>query len=215
MSNLVEQLTNKETLPAPIRITQPEPWQWEVLATAFLNDDVIRFWFGEKCNEALLSDFFEAVIRDTLQSGGAVFASPDHKAVLIWTRLGYGLEAPNEWKQQWYRLLGPEGIKRYNWLYDAGNVSLDPARQMKCMLPDYMGVLPEAQGLGYGSRLLKWTFNYFEELGYEIPFLLPSSRRSAKLYAPLLDFSIHQVVTLDEAAPEKVAIFMTRNKPDA
>jgi len=214
MSNLLEQLTNKETFPAPIRITQPEPWQWEVLAKAFLNDDVLNFWIGEECNEAVLRDFFEALIKDTLQSGGAVFTSPDHKVVLIWTRLGYGLEAPNEWKQQWHRLLNPEGVKRYSWLYDAGNMSLDPARQIKSMLPDYMGVLPEAQGRGYGSHLLKWTLDYFDELGYETPFLLASSRRSAKLYAPLLDFSVHQVVVLDEAAPDKVAVFMTRNQLD-
>jgi len=210
MNNQLEKSTETGRFATPIKITNPEPWQWDVLAKAFLNDDVMNFWVGKKCNEQVLKDFFEAVIRDTLESGGAVFASSDKKVVLTWKRLESDLEVANKWKDQWYKLLDAEGVERYNWLYGAGDLSIDPADYKKYMIPDYMGVLPEAQCLGYGSHILKWTLNYFDELGYQIPFLVASSRRSAKLYGPLIGFRIHKEVMLFDDQPDQVAVFMVR-----
>jgi GNAT superfamily N-acetyltransferase len=212
MNNILEQLSTKDTLSDPIKITQPEPWQWDVLAKAFLNDPVLNFWIGEKTNEKVLNEFFEAVVKDALESGGAVFSSPDRKVVIVWTRHGYSLEEPGEWKKRWYDILDPEGVKRYYWLYEAGEVSIDADRIQRSMLPDYMGVLPDSQGRGYGSHILKWTLSYFDELGYETPFLLASTKRSAKLYGPLIGFHSHKEISMELFGTTFPAIFMKRNE---
>ncbi|MDM8173595.1 MULTISPECIES: GNAT family N-acetyltransferase [Olivibacter] len=211
MNNTLENLETKQKLPDPIQIKSPEPWQWNVLAKAFLNDPVLKFWIGEKTNEAVLRDFFEAVVKDALESGGAVFSSPDQQVVLVWTWHGYSLQEPGEWKKRWYEILDPEGVKRYYELYRAGDVEIDSAKLKGCMLPDYMGVLPQSQGRGYGSHILKWTLNHYDKLGYETPFLLASTRRSAKLYGPLVGFHIHKEVLLDNSENAPVAVFMKRN----
>lgn len=211
MNKTLEQLP-KEQLADPIQFTEPEPWQWEVLAKAFVPDPTLNFWLGEKTNEKVLSDFFEAVVKDTFKSGGTVFGSPDRQAILIWTRFEYGLEPATEWKQRWYDVLDPEGVKRYYWLYEAGELGLDEARLRRSMLPDYMAVRPGSQGRGYGSRLLKYTVNYFEEKGFDVPIILASTRRSAKLYCPLVGFHVHKEVFAPEFGEEPVGVFLKRNE---
>lgn len=187
MEEMLKTQITQETLADPIKITQAEPWQWEILAEAFLNDPTLNFWLGEKTSMASLCEFFEAVIKDTLDSGGAVFSSPDQKVVIVWTRHEYTyLESPGKWKQRWYEILDPEGVKRYKWTYATGDVEIDPSRIRNSMLPDYIGVKSGTQGRGYGSHILKWTLNYFDQLGFESPYLLASTRRSAKLYGPLM-----------------------------
>jgi GNAT superfamily N-acetyltransferase len=210
MNNTLEQTSIKEKLPDPIKATQPEPWQWDVLAKAFLKDPVLNFWLGEKTNEAVLQDFFEAVVRDTFSSGGAVYSSPDRKIVLIWTRHGYSLEESGEWKKRWYDILDPEGVKRYYWLYEMGNVEIDPVKRNKSMLPDYLAALPEVRGNGYAIHLTRWTIKYFEDIGYEVPFLLASTRRNATLYGRYLGFKAHKEVLLE--GYDDAAVFMKRNK---
>ncbi|MGS2762878.1 hypothetical protein [Sinomicrobium sp. M5D2P9] len=126
--------------------------------------------------------------------------------------LGYALEPPTKYKKQWYDILEPEGVKRYQWLYEAGDIPLDPEQRKKSMLPDYMGVLPEVQGQGYGSLLSKWTLNHFEERGFDIPFLLASTRRSSKLYAPILGFQVHKEVYAQESDVIPAGVFMKRNR---
>ncbi|HEY8915622.1 MAG TPA: GNAT family N-acetyltransferase [Chitinophaga sp.] len=212
MNKTAEQLPVKTQPGDPVRITTPEPWTWEVLAKAFLPDPTLNFWLGKKTNEKVLRDFFEEVVKDTLSSGGEVFGSPDHKAVLVWTRLGYTLEPPTEWKQRWYDVLDPEGVKRYYWLYEAGELGLDEDQLKRSMLPDYGAVLPESQGRGYMSHLLKWTVNYYEEQGYDVPFILASTRRSAKLYCPLVGFHLHKEVFVPEFGEIPVGVFLKRNK---
>lgn len=212
MNKTIEQLSTKDHLSGLIRISKPEPWQWEVLAKAFLHDPTLNFWLGEKTNEKVLSDFFKAVVKDTLNAGGAVFSSSDRQAVIVWTRLGYGLEPANEWKKRWYDVLDPEGVKRYYWLYEAGELGLDADQLKKGMLPDYIAVMPGLQGRGYGSHLLKWTMNYYEEQGYDIPFMLASTRRSAKLYCPLGGFHLHKEVFAREGDEVPVGVFLKRNE---
>ncbi|WP_026632651.1 N-acetyltransferase [Dyadobacter alkalitolerans] len=206
------QLRNKTIgVQQPVRITQPEPWQWNVLAKAFLPDPTLNFWLGETISEQMLQDFFEAVVKDTLASGGWIFSSPDRQVVFVWTRHAYSQERPTEWKKKWYKILGDEGVGRYKWLYQVGDVEIDASKLERSMLPDYMGVLPESQGLGYGSHIFKWTVNYFDSLGYETPFILASTRRSAKLYGPLLGYYIHKEVLASEADEIPVGVFMKRN----
>lgn len=208
MNKTSEQLSAKGELHDPIVITHPEPWQWEVLAKGFLPDPVLNFWLGEKTDLTLLENFFEAVVKDTLISGGGVFASPDHKVVIVWT--WHGGEA-NEWKKKWKEILGPEGVKRYNSVYNDGDVLLDSDTKKNSMLPDYISVLPEAQGQGYGTHILKWTLNHYDELGFETPHILASTRRSAKLYAAMWGFHNHKVVQIVEG-DEDAAIFMKRDE---
>jgi len=198
-------------LAEPIKIITPEAWQWEVLATAFYGDQVMKFWLGNEASKDQYLAFFEAVVKDTLDSGGAVFASPDKQVVLVWTALRYTLEEPGPWKRKWYEVLGPEGLKRYNSLYEAGDLGIKPEHLKNSMLPDYMGVMPETQGLGYGSHILKWTFDYYQKQNYEIPFLIASTRRSAKLYGPLINLYIHKEVFLTDVEEDGVAVFMKHN----
>jgi GNAT superfamily N-acetyltransferase len=212
MQNATEQLSTKVQHADPIIITKPEPWQWDILAKAFLNDPTLNFWLGEKTSEQTLSDYFEAMIKDTLVSGGAVFASPDQKAVLIWTWLGRDPEDSNEFKKKWHDVLDPDGVKRYYWLYDEGELDLDPDTLERSFEPAYMGVHPDSQGKGYGGHLLKSSLNYFEERGYEAPYILASTRRSAKLYCPLVGFHHHKEVFAAESDSEPVAVYLKRNK---
>lgn len=198
-------------LAEPIKIITPETWQWEVLATAFYGDQVMKFWLGDEATKDQYLAFFEAVVKDTLDSGGEIFASPDKQVVLVWTALRYTLEEPGQWKKKWYEVLGPEGVKRYNSLYEAGNLEIGTDRLKNSMLPDYMGVIPESQGLGYGSHILKWTYDYYQKQNYEIPFLIASTRRSAKLYGPLIDLYVHKEVFLTDIEEDGVAVFMKHN----
>lgn len=210
MNKTVEQLTTNPVFVDPIQAKAPEPWQWDVLAKAFLYDPVLNFWIGEKTTEAVLQDFFEAVVRDTFSSGGAVYSSPDCKIVMVWTRHGYGLEEPGEWKKKWYNVLDPEGVKRYYWLYEMGDVELDPAKRKISMLPDYLAALPEARGSGYAVHLARWTIKHYENLGYEVPYCLASTRRNATLYARYLGFQAHKEVLLE--GYNEAAVFMKLNK---
>jgi GNAT superfamily N-acetyltransferase len=202
-----------EKLADPIIITQPEPWQWEVLATAFLNDRFIKFIFGGKPTETRLQQYFEAVIHDTLNSGGGVFSSPDRQVVLVWTWLGSSHEGTDKWKQRWHEVLGPESEKRYNLLYEVGEMTFDPTRLENTMFPDLIGVLPGSQRRGYGSHILKWTLDYYDKLGYETPFLFASSKRSAKLYGPLMGFHSYKEILLGEGDDAAEGVFMKRNGP--
>ncbi|WP_159478229.1 GNAT family N-acetyltransferase [Dyadobacter sp. 3J3] len=211
MKTFDNSISKKMDYPTPIRISQAEPWQWNLLAKAFLNDPTLNFWLGKKTNEKVLQDFFEAVIKDTLASDGAVFCSPDQKVILIWTRHAYSKETPSEWKQRWHQVLESEGVKRYYWLYEASGLQIDEDKLDKSMLPDYIAVSPESQGVGYGSYILKWTLDHFESLGYEVPFLLASTRRSAKLYGPLLGFHFHKEILTPESSDIPAGVFMKRN----
>lgn len=214
MQNTSEQLSSKVIHGEPIIITTPESWQWDILAKAFLNDPTLNFWLGEKTNEESLSKYFEAIVRDTLISGGTVFASPDQKAVFVWTWLGRDADDTNEFKENWYDVLDPEGVKRYYWLYEAGDLELDPDKIKKSMEPAYLAVHPDAQGKGYGGHIFKWILDYFDEKGYETPFILASTRRSAKLYCPLLGFHHHKEVFAEGSGPESepVAVYLKRNR---
>jgi len=210
MENQSEQLPPKHTFEEPIIITEPEPWVWNVLAKAFLNDLTLNFWLGEKTNEESLKDFFEAVIRDVLKSGGTVFSSPNRQVVFIWSWIGRDATDSNEHKARWYEVLEPEGVKRYYWSYEAGDLALDPEKINKSMEPAYLGVHPDLQGKGYGSHIFKWTLNYFEKQGYDVPYILASSRRAAKLYCPLLGFFIHKEVFAAESDSEPIGVFLKR-----
>jgi GNAT superfamily N-acetyltransferase len=214
MKNTLNALPIQGAIADPIQIKVAESWQWEILAKAFLHDPVLNFWLGEKTDELMLQNFFEAVIKDTLSSGGAVFCSPDRKVVLVWTRHEYSLEPPTQWKQRWYEILGSQGVERYYWLYEAGDVYLDTDQRRVSMLPDYIGVTDDAQGKGYASHILKWTLEHYDKLGFQIPFLLASTRRSAKLYAPLMGFHVHREVLLSDDDDAPAAVFMKRNNPD-
>ena len=213
MNHALDPLPNEQNLPEPIRVMRAESWQWEVLAKAFLTDDILNYWLGEKTDENVLKDFFEAVIKDALTSKGFIFSIPDQSVVFIWMRHAYNLEPPGEWKKRWYGILGPEGLKRYYSLYEAGDMQIDPALLEKSMLPEYIGILPASQSLGYGSYIGKWAFNYFDERGYESPYILASSRRAAKHYCPLLGFHVHKEVLLTEGEDGPAAIFLKRNEP--
>lgn len=200
---------NKSTCPEladPIQITQPEPWQWRVLATALWDDPYLRFVFGNRRNEKNLLQFMEAYLRGSLESAGSVFISPDQHAVLIWS--WYGEDFPDDRKQQMFEVLGKEGTERYLWFRRETDISIDPNERSRTMRPNLIGVLPQVQCRGYGSHLLKWTLNHFDRHGYSTPFLVASTKRSAKLYGPLLDFHAYKEVALNDT--ETVTV-MKRN----
>ncbi|ROI02054.1 MULTISPECIES: GNAT family N-acetyltransferase [unclassified Chryseobacterium] len=194
----------------PVLVTHPEPWQWELLAKAFLNDPTLNYWFGGNADESSLSDFFEAVIKDCLSSGGKVFSSPDQKAIIVWTSTVRGSDSTNEFKKRWQEVLGPEGVKRYYWVYETGYVDFNPHDYNKIMEPEYLAVYPGYQRSGYGGHLIKWSYDYFEKEGYDkTPYILPSTRGSAKLYGPLLGYHIVKEIFADG---KLVALSMKRNE---
>jgi len=197
--------------PDPIKNTTAEPWLWEVLAEGLMHDPGFRFFFGDKFSETKMVRFMEAAVRGALESGGAVFSSCDRKVVLVWR--WYGQEMPAEYIQEIFHLLGTEGTKRYLWFREATDVPIEPAYRTSTMRPQYIGVLPDSQGRGYGSHILKWTLDYFDQQGFKIPFLVASTRRSAKLYGPLLGFDADKEVYLglDGEAP---AVVVMKRKSD-
>lgn len=73
--------------------------------------------------------------------------------------------------------------------------------------------LPECQGKGYGCHLFKRTLDHFDEQGFESPMILASTRRSAKLYGPLLGFHIHKEVFAPGVDAIPAGVFMKRNEP--
>jgi hypothetical protein len=212
MQNPSERRFGKEGFATPVILTQPEPWQWEILANAFLHDPTLNFWLGEQTSLTSLLDFFEAVVMDTFASGGTIFSASDRKTVLVWTRLGYSQETPSEWKHRWYNALGPEGVKRYYWLYEAGELGLDSARLKNCMLPDYLGRSNESTQVGSGIHLGGWTIDYFTKLGFEVPFILASTIQAARIYSRAYNYHIHKQV-FQEGSPVPVGTFLKRNMP--
>lgn len=192
----------------PIKITKPEPWLWQVLGKALANDPGFKFFFGDKFCEQILTEFMEVSVKGLLESGGSVFTSPDRKVVLVWR--WYGAELPDHRKQQLFDLLGQDGTDRYLWFRAVTDVSIDAKTKAKTMRPQYIGVLPEAQGNGYGSHILRSTLNYFDKGGFITPFLVASTRRSAKLYGPLLGFYSYKEVFLGENNTSPM-IIMKRN----
>lgn len=212
MKNNLETLAPETGFETPVVFTEPESWHWKVLAKAFITDPTIKFWFDGKEDEDLLESFFEAVVKDVLMSGGTVFSSADRKAVFVWAWLGNTDQKANTFKEKWHGILGETGVKRYNWLYDAGNIHLDPDKVQKSMEPAYLAVLPEAQGRGYGSYLFKWTLDYFDRKGYDAPFILASTRRSAKLYCPLLGYDVCKEVFVNSNDTEPIGVFLKRKK---
>lgn len=204
MENILQKLED------PIVYTQPEPFHWEVLSKAFITDPTINFWFDGKIDEKQLSDFFEAVVHDVLISGGKVFSTQDKKAVFVWAFLGNDPQDTNEYKKKWQEILGKEGLRRYYWLYEAGEITFDETKIKKSVEPAYLAVLPGAQGLGYGSHIFKWSLDYFDKLGFYTPFILASTQRSAKLYCPLLGFEVHKEVFIDKDDKEPIGVFLKR-----
>jgi GNAT superfamily N-acetyltransferase len=194
---------------APVLMTHPEEWQWRVLYEALKTDPGFTFFFRDRLNEENLMRFFEAVVRGTLESGcGSVFASPDRRAVLVWR--WFGAELPEERTQQMHSALGQEGVERYRWFRQATDVPVDPADRPMTMRPNYIGVLPGMQGRGYGSHLLKWTLEHFDRQGFITPFLVASTRRSAKLYGPLLGFYSYREVCVGPGGQEPAVVVMKR-----
>jgi hypothetical protein len=124
--------------------------------------------------------------------------------------LGYSQQPPGQWKKRWHKVLGQEGVKRYYWLYDAGELGLDPSRLQNSILPDYLARSSEATDVGGGIHLGKWTLDYFTELGYEVPFMLPSSLQAARIYCRAYGFHMHKQV-FEEGNPVPVGTFLKRN----
>nr|WP_315031711.1 GNAT family N-acetyltransferase [uncultured Chryseobacterium sp.] len=212
MQNELRPLSTKAKFDDPILCTEPEIWQWEVLTKAFLGDPTISFWFKGKEKESELMSFFEGIVKEAFTTGGTVFGSTDQKAVIVWTWLGNDKEAANPFKKQWHNALGSDGVKRYHWLYDQGDVALEKGHAQRSMEPAYIAVLPEFQGKGYGSHIFKWSFDHVIGKGYDAPFILASSRRSAKLYCPLLGFYAHKEVFGDNDTEQPIAVFLKRQK---
>lgn len=210
MSTILNKLNTDRHKPDPIKITNPEPWIWQVLGKSLAYDPGFRFFFGDTFSESKLIQFMEAAVKGALESGGSVFASPDRKVVLVWR--WYGAELSDDRKQQMSNIFGQDGTERYIWFREATDIPIDPLKRANTMRPQYIGVLPDAQGQGYGSHILKWTLNYFDEQGYTTPFLVASTPRSAKLYGPLLGFHQYREVFLGEKGTESV-IVMKRNIP--
>ena len=206
MNVLKENAISNLEHPAPIRIVNPEPWQWEVLVEALWYDPGFRFFFGEHISKERFLQFMEAAVRGTLESGGVVFASPDQNAVLVWR--WYGAELPENRKEQMYAALGKEGTERYLWFRETTDVPVREEDKINTMRPNYIGVLPDLQGRGYGSHLLRWTLDYFDRKGYRTPFLVASTKRSAKLYGPLLGFKTHREVVLGEQGKDAVVVMI-------
>jgi hypothetical protein len=211
MKPALELILHKGEFPEPVVITRPEPWLWEVLAKAFLNDPVLDSGFGERPGETKLRNYFEAVIHDALHTGGAVFCSPDRQAVLVWSWLGRSSEVAGEWKQRWFDVLGPVGLKRYYGLYEAGDIPLDPEQCKKSILPDFITMLPEAHGDGYEGYMLRWTHDYFERCGYGTSFIVASTRRHAELSYPLTE--LHAPRDESPGEGEEAAVFLKDNEP--
>ncbi|PKF75318.1 GNAT family N-acetyltransferase [Chryseobacterium sp. PMSZPI] len=209
MENTTETLPSKLKFDNPVKVTKPEPWQWKLLAKAFLHDQVTRFLFGENVDETILENFFESIVKDTLISGGEIFCSPDQKAILVWTWLGNDSQTSNEFKRQVYEILGTEGTNRYHWLYEEGDIQLDMTKAQKSMEPAFVAVHPEKQGQGYGGHIFKWTLEYFDKKGYYSPYILASSKRSAKLYCSLLGYYAHKEIFIPKE-DEPIAILLKR-----
>ncbi|WP_146624509.1 hypothetical protein [Larkinella arboricola] len=205
----LQRFLSKQNFPDPIKLTQPEPWQWEVLATGFLHDPTMNFWLGERASLDSFRDYFEAVVKDTFASGGDVFSTPDRDVVLVCTWLGANQQEPSEWKKRWYDVLGPEGVKRYNWLYDAGEVNLSPEQLQNSMLPDYLARLPDSKGAGSGSHLAGWAIDYYLKLGYDVPFIIASTPQAARLYCRDWGFYIHKNVFLENSSVP-IGVFIKR-----
>lgn len=194
---------------APLLITHPEEWQWRVLYESLKTDIVLAYSFGERFNKECLMQFFEAVIRGTLESGcGSVFASPDRQAVMIWR--WFGAELPEERKQQMHAALGPEGVERYQWFRRVTDEPVASADGPLTMRPNYLGVHPDAQGRGHGSQIIKWTLRHFDQRGFSTPFLVASTRRAAKLYGPLMGFYPDREVSIRSGEQETAVVVMKR-----
>lgn len=204
MNTIIEKKLTFSAYPPPVRMTRTESWMSDVLAEAFATDPAFRFWFGKRLNKRNLEKFFKAILEGMLESGGAIFAMPDQKAVVGWR--WYGADFSEERQQQIFNALGAEGTKRYLWLGEATTIPIDPKERDNIMRPQYIGVRQGVRCHGIGSHLLTSTFNYFKVHGFSIPYIVASTRRSAKLYDPLLDYYVSKEVFMADNDKEPVLV---------
>lgn len=152
----------------------------DVFAAAFYEDPIIGWMMpGERSREQRLRRFFEIELRNVALVRGAVWTSTDFSGVAM-------SDPPGAWGHPWRAFL-LEGQNFGIWLPRAARL-LAAMRRRRPSHPHYyfrdIGVLPEMQGQGIGSALMRPTLERCDRESLPA-YLEATSERSASLYARL------------------------------
>lgn len=151
-----------------------------VYAEAFYDDPIIEWMIpDEQSRRQRLQRFFAIELRHVALPRGAIWTSTDLSGAAMST-------APGAWRLT-LRAFLLEGTTFGRWQHRAGRLAVAMHRRHPRQ-PSYhfrdIGVLPENQGRGLGSALMRPTLDRCDREGMPA-FLEASSERSASLYGRL------------------------------
>ena len=140
----------------------------EIVSKAFLNYPIHKHIFGDKHNMENVKLFSKFLIKYTVLYGDAYASSPDFEGIILFSE-------SNEYNMNFYRSLrcgilslmklGKEAGNRFI-VYDDFSLKM---RKKNISEPHIylmlMGVAPERQQQGIGSKMLLWVMKAAEEKG--------------------------------------------------